>query len=160
MEIIEIDGYTEHEKVQIAQQYLVPRQIKENGLHEDEVAFAEEALRRIIHEYSYESGVRNLERQIGAVCRKVTTHVAEDRSGFARTVVDSLEGLIERHRGHKIAVVCHGGVINMWAAEVLGLQPEMFFEPFYTSVNRFMAASSGERSVVSLNEVAHLRGIE
>jgi ATP-dependent Lon protease len=86
MEIIEIDGYTEHEKVQIAQQYLVPRQIKENGLHEDEVAFAEDALRRIIHEYTYESGVRNLERQIGAVCRKVTTHVAEGHEGELTTI--------------------------------------------------------------------------
>lgn len=85
---------------------------------------------------------------------------AEDRTGFARTVVSSLEDLIGRHRGQRIAVVCHGGVINMWAAEVLGLKPDMFFEPYYTSVNRFMAASSGERSVASLNEVGHLRGTD
>ncbi len=88
MEIIEIDGYTEHEKVQIAQQYLVPRQIRENGLHEDEVAFIEDALQRIIREYTYESGVRNLERQIGAVCRKVTTHVAEGHEGELTTIKD------------------------------------------------------------------------
>jgi ATP-dependent Lon protease len=86
MEIIEIDGYTEHEKVQIAQEYLVRRQIKENGLLEEEISFTEEALRRIIREYTYESGVRNLERQIGAVCRKVTTHVAEGHEGEMTTI--------------------------------------------------------------------------
>jgi len=86
MEIIEIDGYTELEKVRIAQQYLVPRQIRENGLREDEVAFDEEALRRIIREYTYESGVRNLEREIGGVCRKVTTHVADGHEGEMTTI--------------------------------------------------------------------------
>jgi ATP-dependent Lon protease len=86
MEIIEIDGYTELEKVRIAEQYLVPRQIRENGLRTDEVSFTEDALRRIIREYTYESGVRNLERQIGAVCRKVTTHVAEGHEGELTTV--------------------------------------------------------------------------
>jgi ATP-dependent Lon protease len=86
MEIIEIDGYTELEKTRIAQQYLVPRQIRENGLREDEVAFQEESLQRIIREYTYESGVRNLERQIGAVCRKVTTHVADGHEGELTTI--------------------------------------------------------------------------
>jgi ATP-dependent Lon protease len=86
MEIIELDGYTEDEKVQIAKQYLVPRQIKENGLHADEAAFTEEALARIIREYTYESGVRNLEREIGSVCRKVTTRVAGGHEGELTTV--------------------------------------------------------------------------
>ena len=85
---------------------------------------------------------------------------AEDRAGFGLTVIDALEGLIERHRGHRIVVVCHGGVINMWAAKVLGMELDLFFEPYYTSVNRFMAASSGERSVSSLNEIGHLRGTD
>jgi probable phosphoglycerate mutase len=85
---------------------------------------------------------------------------AEDRSAFAETVTTSLDDLIGRHRGDRIVVVCHGGVINMWAAKVLGLGNEMFFEPEYTSVNRFMAASSGERSIVSLNEVGHLRALD
>jgi ATP-dependent Lon protease len=86
MEVIELDGYTEHEKVQIAKQYLIPRQIKENGLHPDEIAFEEEALRRIIGEYTYESGVRNLEREIGGVCRKVTTKVAAGHEGELTTI--------------------------------------------------------------------------
>ncbi len=81
MEIIELDGYTELEKLQIARQYLVPRQIKENGLHSDEVSFSDEAILRIIREYTYESGVRNLEREIGGVCRKISTHVAQGHQG-------------------------------------------------------------------------------
>jgi ATP-dependent Lon protease len=88
MEIIELDGYTEHEKVEIARQYLVPRQIKENGLHVDEVAFTDDALRRIIREYTYESGVRSLEREIGAVCRKVTTRVASG-DGDERATIEA-----------------------------------------------------------------------
>ena len=80
-----------------------------------------------------------------------------DMQAFHRTVVASIEGLIDKNAGRRIAVVCHGGVINAWAAQVLGLQPQLFFDPRYTSINRFMAARSGERSVVSLNETAHLR---
>lgn len=90
----------------------------------------------------------------------IASNQREDRSTFADTVNQSLEDLIARHRGHRIVVVCHGGVINMWAANVLGIGQDMFFEPEYTSVNRFMAASSGERSIVSLNEVGHLRALD
>jgi len=86
MEIIELDGYTEHEKVEIAKQYLVRRQIKENGLHSDEIAFEDDAIHRIIREYTYESGVRNLEREIGSVCRKVTTRVADGHKGELTTI--------------------------------------------------------------------------
>ncbi len=88
MEIIEIDGYTENEKVEIAKRYLLPRQIRENGLRPDEIALTDDAIRRIIREYTYESGVRNLERQIGSVCRKVATRVAEGHVGEL-TVVDA-----------------------------------------------------------------------
>ena len=90
----------------------------------------------------------------------LTNHVQEDRTVFAQLVVATIEELIARHRGERIAVVCHGGVINMWAARVLGIGPEMFFEPYYTSVNRFVAASTGQRSVASLNEIGHLRAID
>lgn len=83
----------------------------------------------------------------------------EDMSGFSDLVCSSIEGLIARHRGDRIGVICHGGVVNVWAAKVLGMSAGMFFEPDYTSVSRFAAASSGERSVVSLNEVSHLRGL-
>ena len=70
------------------------------------------------------------------------------------------ERLIAANTGRRIAVVCHGGVINAWAALVLGIEPRLFFDPRYTSINRFMAARSGERSLVSLNETAQkLRGL-
>lgn len=83
----------------------------------------------------------------------------DDMSAFSELVVSSVEDLIGRHRGNRIAVICHGGVVNVWAAKVLGLEPTMFFEPHYTSIHRFVAASSGERSVESLNEIAHLRDL-
>jgi len=77
---------------------------------------------------------------------------------FYQQVVDSIETIVGQHRGDRVVIVCHGGVINTWAAHVLGLGPGMFFDPEYTSVNRFAAASSGERSVISLNETSHLTG--
>jgi ATP-dependent Lon protease len=76
MEIIQLDGYTEHEKVRIAQGHLVPRQLKANALRQDEITFTEEALRKIIQDYTREAGVRNLERQIGAVCRKSVVKIS------------------------------------------------------------------------------------
>jgi len=77
MEIIFIPGYTETEKFHIAMGYLIPRQLRENGLLPGEITFTEAAVRRIIREYTREAGVRNLERAIGRVCRKVATRIAE-----------------------------------------------------------------------------------
>lgn len=77
MEIIQLSGYTENDKLHIATGYLVPRQVRQNGLREEEIEFTEEALRRIIRDYTREAGVRSLEREIGKVCRKVATQVAE-----------------------------------------------------------------------------------
>ena len=77
MEIIQLSGYTEQEKVAIAEQYLVRRQIRENGLRPDEVSFTREALANIIHDYTREAGVRTLEREIGRAVRKVVTRIAE-----------------------------------------------------------------------------------
>ncbi|MCB0203341.1 MAG: endopeptidase La, partial [Anaerolineae bacterium] len=81
MEIIELHSYTTEEKVKIAQGYLVPRQIRENALRPDEISFEEDALRRIVRDYTREAGVRSLERTIGAICRKVATKVAENGTG-------------------------------------------------------------------------------
>lgn len=82
---------------------------------------------------------------------------AVDIEAFRRGVADTLERIISAHSGERVAVVCHGGVINCWTSHVLGLPEPLFFQPVYTSVSRFLAAGSGERSVVSLNETAHLR---
>jgi ATP-dependent Lon protease len=70
MEIITLDGYTEYEKLQIAKRHLVPRQLRSHGLKDEEMTFTDDALRKIIQDYTREAGVRNLERRIGAVCRK------------------------------------------------------------------------------------------
>jgi ATP-dependent Lon protease len=78
MEIIQLSSYTEDEKVKIAEGYLVPRQIKENGLREGELGFTETALREMVQGYTREAGVRNLEREIGKVCRKVAARIAAD----------------------------------------------------------------------------------
>ena len=80
-----------------------------------------------------------------------------DLVGFRRDVVMALEQLIARHAGQRVVVTCHGGVINAFTSHVLGTQDLLVFEPAYTGISRFRAARSGERSVVSLNEVAHLR---
>jgi ATP-dependent Lon protease len=80
MEMIYLSGYTETEKMHIARGYLIPRQIRENSLRKNEVAFNDEALKMIIRQYTREAGVRNLERKIGAVCRKVGTHIAEGKA--------------------------------------------------------------------------------
>ncbi|MBV9391199.1 MAG: endopeptidase La, partial [Verrucomicrobia bacterium] len=81
METITVPGYTELEKMRIAQQYLVPRQLQEHGLSQDQCRFEEEALRTIIQEYTYEAGVRELERRIAAVCRSVAAETARGVHG-------------------------------------------------------------------------------
>jgi ATP-dependent Lon protease len=77
MEVIQLAGYTVDEKLHIAKRYLVPRQLEANGLKPSQIEFADAALNAIIDEYTREAGVRNLERQIGTVCRKVARQVAE-----------------------------------------------------------------------------------
>jgi ATP-dependent Lon protease len=96
MEIIEISSYTEGEKVEIAKGYLIPRQLRENGLREDEAVFSEEIIRTIIRSYTREAGVRNLEREIGAVCRKVVTHVAEGEEKIYEVTSDQLKEYLGR----------------------------------------------------------------
>ena len=88
MEIIQLSSYTEDEKVKIAQGYLIPRQIKENGLKSGEVQLEEDALREIVQGYTREAGVRNLERQIGKICRKIAAQVAAGEAAL-QTVVDA-----------------------------------------------------------------------
>ncbi len=84
MEIIQLQGYTEHEKVIIAFRYLIPRQKTENGLDDDRpLAFAEDAVRFLVRHYTREAGVRSLEREIGTVCRKVARRYAEGRDSVA-----------------------------------------------------------------------------
>ncbi len=99
MEIIELHSYTTEEKVKIAQGYLVPRQIRENALRPDEISFEEEALRRIVRDYTREAGVRSLERTIGTICRKVATKVAENGASEPLVITpDNLVGFLKKPR--------------------------------------------------------------
>ena len=95
MEVIFLSGYTESEKVSIAKGYLIPRQIRENSLREKEVSFSDDALKKIIREYTREAGVRNLERKIGAVCRKVGTRIAEGKLKKVRITPELVEEYLD-----------------------------------------------------------------
>jgi ATP-dependent Lon protease len=86
MEVIQLSGYTTDEKLHIAKRYLVPRQISENGLTKSQISFADASLKAIIEEYTREAGVRNLEREIGAVARKVAREIAEGNADGKVTV--------------------------------------------------------------------------
>jgi ATP-dependent Lon protease len=86
MEVIQLAGYTEEEKLEIAKRYLVPRQIERNGLTPGKIEFTDEAIALVIEGYTREAGVRNLERELGAVCRKVAREYAEGRRTRKRTI--------------------------------------------------------------------------
>jgi ATP-dependent Lon protease len=90
MEVIEISGYTEEDKVHIALDYLIPKQVKEHGLSEHNITFSEGAVRKIIREYTREAGVRNLEREIASVCRKVARQVVEDKNTMVTVTAGNL----------------------------------------------------------------------
>jgi ATP-dependent Lon protease len=94
MEVIEFPGYIEEEKLEIATRYLIPRQIEENGLDETNLQFEPDAVRRIIREYTYEAGVRNLEREIGKVCRKVARLKAEGKKFPTAITLAAIEKLL------------------------------------------------------------------
>jgi ATP-dependent Lon protease len=96
MEVIQLSGYTEREKISIAQGYLIPRQIKENGLRPSEVVFTREALEKINRSYTREAGVRNLEREIGSVCRKVVTTIAEGKAEIVDVTPEKVQEYLGR----------------------------------------------------------------
>ena len=91
MEVIEVSGYTEEEKVKIAQQYLIPKQVKAHGLKPKNFSITEKALRDLINYYTRESGVRNLEREIGSLCRKVARKIVTKKGTGFRISPASLE---------------------------------------------------------------------
>jgi len=123
MEIIFLSGYTEKEKIAIAKGYLIPRQIRENSLREDEVIFSDDALQKIIREYTREAGVRNLERKIGAVCRKTGTRIAEGKLKQATINAD----LIEEYLDHPIF---HGTEELNQRTSMPGVVPGLAWTPY------------------------------
>ena len=87
------------------------------------------------------------------------TSTDETEEEFINRTVSSIEEIITNHASQRVAIVCHGGVINAYICHVLGLKNQRgFFYPNYTSIHRIAAAGSGERSIVTLNETSHLRG--
>jgi ATP-dependent Lon protease len=91
MEIIEFPGYIEEEKLSIARQFLIPRQLEQHGLAEHGLHFDDGAVRMICREYTYEAGVRNLEREIAKICRKLARRLAEDKRVPKRITAESLD---------------------------------------------------------------------
>jgi ATP-dependent Lon protease len=88
IEVISLPGYTEREKLEIAKRYLVPRQLEENGLKPEQCEWQEDALRHVINDYTHEAGVRELERQIGAICRGVAAQVARGKTDHVTVTPD------------------------------------------------------------------------
>ena len=100
MEVIEVSGYTEEDKLKIAQKYLVPKQIKENGLTKDNIAFTKTGLRTIIDYYTRESGVRNLEREIGTLCRRVARQYVTGNEEKVSLNAAKVEELLGKKKFH------------------------------------------------------------
>ena len=98
MEIINISGYTLQEKTQIAKEHLMPKQIEENGLDEDNIEFTDETIMKIIEEYTRESGVRSLEREIGSVCRGVAAKIAKGEEGLHKVDEDDLQEYLGKRK--------------------------------------------------------------
>ena len=96
MEILQLSGYTTGEKINIAKSYLIPRQLKENALLQQELTFKDEAIKTIIESYTREAGVRNLERQIGKICRKIATAITEEKEINSVITSEIAENLLGR----------------------------------------------------------------
>ncbi len=100
MEVIELPGYTEKEKLHIAKKFLIPKQLKENGLTAQQLEIDDEAVLGIIRNYTREAGLRNLEREIGTICRKVARQIAEGREETTIVSADELHGYLGPKKFH------------------------------------------------------------
>lgn len=100
MEVIEINGYTEEEKLNIAQKYLVPKKVKEHGLKKDSLKISEQGIRDIINYYTRESGVRNLEREIANICRKAATVVVTEKKKSFSVASNNLDKFLGKKKYH------------------------------------------------------------
>ncbi len=98
MEVLSLSGYIDDEKVKIAEEYLVPKQLPSHGLKPEELQIESDAIRRIVRAYTREAGVRNLDREIGTVCRKVARAIAEGRTEPVRVTAESVDDYLGRPR--------------------------------------------------------------
>lgn len=123
MEIIFLSGYTDKEKIAIAKGYLIPRQIRENGLWKKEIKFNNAALQKVIRGYTREAGVRNLERRIGAICRKVATRIAEGKGENIKITPEVVEEFLEHP-------IFHGSEEIIMRTSVPGVVPGLAWTPY------------------------------
>lgn len=122
MEIIEIPGYTEYEKFEIAKRHLWPKQVKNNGLKEDQIQISPNAIYKVINEYTREAGVRTLERRLGTICRKVATEIVKGSTTSARITVGNVHKYlgIPRYRQTQIDLEDKVGVATGLAYTQVG----------------------------------------
>lgn len=133
MEVIDLPGYTESEKLGIAKRYLVSRQLEENGLKEEQARWTDAALQRVIESYTREAGVRELERRIGAVCRAIAAAVAQGTENHAEVSPERVEEILgppryvrEEHLGVGIPGVATGLAYTPVGGEVLYIEAVRF----------------------------------
>ncbi len=131
MEVIQLSGYSQEEKLKIAEQFLINKQIEENGLKPEEIEIAEGALARIVDEYTQEAGLRNLERHIASVCRKVARKIASSETKLERQVVTSAsipkflgppKFIPEEERTHDEVGVVTGLAWTQFGGEILNIE--------------------------------------
>jgi ATP-dependent Lon protease len=134
MEVIQLSGYSQEEKIKIAEKFLIPKQIEENGLKPEEVEFADSAVARIVDEYTQEAGLRNLERFIASVCRKAAKKVATEETKGEKQVISSasipkLLGpprfIPEDERKHDEIGVVTGLAWTQFGGEILNIETTM-----------------------------------
>ena len=140
MERVDFSGYTEAEKLEIGKRYLLPRQLKENGLHEQELEMGDDALLAIIQKYTREAGVRQLEREVGKFARKVARRIAADKIDELQATEVDVRELLGRPRVHPE---------QMAAEDTVGVATGMFYTPMGGDI-MFVEASvmPGESSLV------------
>ncbi|MDE0729436.1 MAG: endopeptidase La, partial [Longimicrobiales bacterium] len=140
MERVDFSGYTETEKLEIGKRYLLPRQLKENGLHEQELEMGDDALLAIIQKYTREAGVRQLEREVGKFTRKVARRIAADKIEELQATEVDVRELLGRPRVHPE---------QMAAEDTVGVATGMFYTPMGGDI-MFVEASvmPGEASLV------------
>lgn len=129
MEVINLSGYTREEKVEISKRYIIPKQMGENGITEDHIEFTEEGVQSVIEHYTSEAGLRNLERRIGALCRKVAMKIAKGDVGKTHIVKDTVTKYLgppvftrEEHMKHDEVGVCTGLAWTAHGGEVLYIE--------------------------------------
>jgi ATP-dependent Lon protease len=98
MEVIELTGYTDEQKLEIARRHLIPKQLKENGIEEKQIVFPDEGLLFLIHHYTREAGLRNVEREIGSICRKVARRLTEGRTDVVAANPDTIREMLGAER--------------------------------------------------------------